>query len=352
MPTSFGNLPDGRAVQRYVIGSALLELHVLDLGATAYQLHVAGHGNVLLSHADALSQLDTRAYLGSTVGRYANRIAKGQFTLDGHLYQLGTNEGPHTLHGGPDGFHRRLWRAVDVSASSITLILDSPDGDQGFPGNLSCTATYTVLGDTVTIAYRAQTDKPTPVNLTNHAYFNLDGEAGDSIDRHQIVVHASRYTPIAADLIPLGHLAEVAGSPLDLRAATQVGSVIRDADQQLLWAKGLDHNFAIDGTGMRQAARLYSAASGLGLALGTDQPGLQVYTANHLDGAIAGPSGRVYRQGAGIALETQLFPDSPNQDSFPTSILEPDRTYESVTTWRIRRDPEARALLVAAQGID
>ncbi|WP_203912204.1 aldose epimerase family protein [Rhizocola hellebori] len=343
MPTPFGNLPDGRAVQRHVIGSVQLELHVLDLGATAHQLHVAGHGNVLLGHGDAASQLETRAYLGSTVGRYANRIAKGQFTLDGHLYQLGTNEGPHTLHGGPDGFHRRLWRVVDVSASSITLALDSPDGDQGFPGNLSCTATYTVDGDTVTIAYRAHTDKPTPVNLTNHAYFNLDGEAGDSIDRHQIVVHASRYTPIAEDLIPLGRLAEVAASPLDLRVATPIGPVIRHPDQQLLWARGLDHNFAIDGLGMRPAASLYSAASGLGLTVSTDQPGLQVYTANHLDGAIAGPSGRVYRQGAGIALETQLFPDSPNQESFPTSILEPDHTYHSITTWQFSRDPEARA---------
>lgn len=335
----FGALADATPVRRYVIGSEAIELHLLDLGATAHQLHVSDRNgkrlNVLLGHADARSQYDTSAYLGSTVGRCANRIAGAQFALEGITYQLPANDGPNTLHGGPEGFHRRVWHVAEHSDTTVTFTLDSPDGDQGFPGNLRCAAAYTVEEDTVTVTYTATTDKPTIVNVTNHAYFNLSGENSGSVDSHLLCLNAGNYTPAGPELIPFGVTMDVGGSAMDWRAPTQIGQRLGAQDQQLLWGNGIDHNFVIDGGGMRTAARLYSPDSGVQLVIGTDQQGMQVYSGNQLDGSIMGSGGRRYLRRAGIALETQLYPDAPNQPRFPSAMLDPGQIYKSVTCWKV-----------------
>jgi aldose 1-epimerase len=337
--SDFGVLPDGRPVRRLRLGRAPGPvLSVLDLGATVQGLAVTcGDGErreVVLGQGSAEDYLASTDYLGSTVGRYANRIAAGRFPLDGQEVQVGVNDRGNHLHGGPDGFDGRLWQVEEHSDSHARLTLESPDGDQGFPGTLLASVRYDVLEDRVVIALEARTDAPTVVNLTNHAYLNLDGVGRGTVDDHELTVHADEYTPVDADGIPLGDHATVTGTPFDLREATRLGSVVRSGHEQVAAVRGVDHNFVLRGEGMRPAAVLTSRRTATTMELHTDQPGLQVYTGNFLDGSRPSAAGGRYRQGDGIALEPQLFPDTPNHPAWPSAVLRPGEVYRASIEWR------------------
>ena len=313
-------------------------LEILEIGAAVRSLRLRdGQGtvrNVVLgNHAQAAYE-DGAEYFGATVGRYANRIAGGHFVLGGTRYTIPANDGDNALHGGADGFHRRRWTVMNRGASSITLELISPAGDQGFPGELRTSVTYTVEDSDVRIDYAAVTDAPTVINLTNHSHFNLDGEDAGSIDDHLLQVNADRFTPVDPALIPTGELRPVDDSAFDLRDSALIGPRIRTPDPQILLSRGIDHNFVVNGHGLRRHAMLHSTRSGISLEVLSDQPGVQVYTGNFFDGSAIGTAGGTYRQGAGIALETQNFPDAPNQPTFPSAVLEPGGSYRTTTIWR------------------
>jgi len=334
----FGLLADGREVRRIVIGERPGPvLQVLDLGATVHRLEVTcGDGrrrNIVLGHDSPEAHLASTDYLGGTIGRYANRIVGGRFSLGEATVQLGTHDRGNHLHGGPDGFDRRLWSLVERSTRHVVLGLESPDGDQGYPGALRAMVRFEVTDNAVRISFEATTDAPTVVNLTSHAYFNLDGAGAGTIDEHTLRILADRYTPVDATGIPLGDHVPVAGTPFDFRNAAPLGLSVRSADDQILMAKGIDHNFVLRGTGWRPAAVLESRRTATRLELRTDQPGLQVYTGNFLDGSTRSAGGHLYRQGDGIALEPQLFPDSPNRPAFPSAVLNPGETYRASLEW-------------------
>lgn len=335
----FGQLPDGHDVRLLSIGSAPGPVvEVLTLGATVHRLEVAGgdgvRRNVVLGHADVEERLASGAYLGGTIGRYANRIAGGRFTLAGRDVEVSTHDRGNSLHGGPDGFDVRPWDVVEHSADEVVLTLTSPDGDQGFPGTVEATVRYRVDGDVVSVRMEATTDATTVVNMTNHAYFNLDGEGAGTIDEHLLQMDADTFTPVDGTGIPLGHHADVAGTPFDFREARLLGPAIRAEHPQLADAHGIDHNYVVPGSGLRRAAVLESPRTTTRLELWSDQPGLQVYTGNSLDGTRRSTSGGRYRQGDGIALEPQLFPDSPNRPHWPSAVLEPGEIYRSMLEWR------------------
>jgi aldose 1-epimerase len=278
-------------------------------------------------------------YFGSIVGRYGNRIAKAQFALGGRTYKLAANNGPNHLHGGVRGFDKVLWdmsTRESAQGSSVIFARTSPDGEEGYPGNLRVTITYTLTEkNEVVIDYRATTDKATPVNLTQHSYFNLAGEGSGDILGHQLTMNADRYTPVDDTLIPTGELAPVEGTPFDFRQATPIGARIDNDHPQLKAGKGYDHNFVLNrkGTGAQFAARLTDPKSGRTLEVTTTEPGMQFYTGNFLDGKITGKRGHVYGHRTGLCLETQHYPDSPNQKAFPTTILQPGKVYSSRTVW-------------------
>jgi galactose mutarotase-like enzyme len=335
----FGRMPDGRDAHVLTIGAAPGPVvDVLTLGATVHRLLVTGADgrprNVVLGHPDVEERLASGDYVGGTIGRYANRIAAGRFPLAGREVQVGTHDRGNSLHGGPDGFDVRLWEVVEHDAEHCVLSMTSPDGDQGFPGTVTVTVGYRVEGDTVSVTMEASTDATTVVNLTNHAYLNLDGEGAGTIDEHVLLVEADAYTPVDATGIPLGDHAPVAGTPFDFRSPAAIGPAIRREHPQVADARGVDHNYVVRGTGLRRAATLSSPRAGLGVELWSDQPGLQVYTGNFLDGTRRSTSGARYRQGDGIALEPQLFPDSPNRPEWPSALLEPGETYRSLMEWR------------------
>jgi aldose 1-epimerase len=322
-------------------GGDLPELRVVELGATVVSLRAfspdaEGHRpDVVLGHPDLAGyRARPTAYFGAVVGRYANRIAHSRFTLDGTTHLLPANEGDNCLHGGPEGFHARDWTVTEVTADGIRLELVSEDGDQGFPGRLTTTVTYRVTPTSVTVDITARTTAPTVVNITNHTYWNLAGEGSGSVDGHLLTVDADEYLPVDDDSIPLEGPEPVAGTALDLRRAEPIGAAVRRDDPQVGRTSGIDHCYLLRGTGMRRAARLEDPRTGRALEVHTDQPGLQVYTGNHLDGSVVGPSGRRYRQGDGVALETQRLPDAPNRAWMPSPVLHPDDTYRSSTHWR------------------
>ena len=332
-------MPDGRPVERITIGSAPgVEVDVLTLGATAHRVEVTGgdgvRRNVVLGRDTVADLLGVDGFLGATIGRYANRIARGRFAIDGTAVTVATSDRGNSLHGGPDGWDKRLWTIDSHDGSSATLSLVSPDGDQGFPGTVRASVTYTVEGSTVRITHTATTDAPTVVNMTNHSYFNLEGDGAGTIDGHTLAVYADHYTPIDATGIPLGDHEDVDGTPFDLRTPVVLGPVLRVDDTQLADADGIDHNFVVPGDGLRPVAVLASPRTRTALELLADQPGLQVYTGNGLGGP--GRAGRRYRPGDGIALETQLWPDTPNHPSWPSAQLSPLETYQSVIEWRFR----------------
>ncbi len=325
-PTSIELVTDGLTLEVLTAGAAVRRLVVEDG-------HSDGPVDVVLGHRDAATYSTDGGYLGAVVGRYANRIAGGRFTLDGTEYHLDTNEGANTLHGGADGFDRRRWTVAEAGADHLRLRLTSPDGDQGFPGRLEAEVTYRVAPGLVRLDYAATTDRATVLNLTNHAYLNLDGEGSGSVDGHLLRVEADTVAPVGPDLLPTG-LATVAGTPLDWRAPRRIGTVLQDDHEQLRRARGLDHHFVIRGSGMRTAAVL-TGRSGRTLTVESDQPGVQVYTGGHFDGTAVGLSGRPYGARAGIALETQGFPDAPNRPELASTVLRPGEVFRTTTVWRL-----------------
>jgi aldose 1-epimerase len=335
----FGTLADGRVVHELVLGSAPGPvLSLLDLGATVHGLEVTcGDGRrrtVVLGQATVEDYLASTDYLGATVGRYANRIAGGRLDLDGDEFQLATNDRGNTLHGGPDGFNRRLWQLEEHSPTQARLSLESPDGDQGFPGTVRVQARFGVTDDRVRVDFEATTDATTVVNLTNHSYFNLAGVGSGTVDDHELTVLADDYIPVDDTGIPLAGFAPVAGTPLDFRSPAQVGPAVRSGDEQVVRMSGVDHCYVVRGTGMRPAAQLSSSRTGTVLELATDQPGVQVYSGNRLDGSSPSAGGGLHRQGDGVALEVQLFPDTPHHPEWPTAVLRPGETYRAAVEWR------------------
>lgn len=337
--TAFGRLPDGRDVRQVTLcGPTGLQVTVLTCGAILQSVLVPGRdgrrADVALGHATLAGYLDQTGYMGAVVGRVANRIAGGRFALDGQNFRVPVNNGAHSLHGGTAGFDRQLWDLVVATPRRAVLRLVSPDGDQGYPGTLTVTATHELVGDdSLAIDYVATTDRPTLVNLSNHAYWNLAGEGSGTALDHLLTIPADHVLPVDAGLIPTGAFRPVAGSAFDFRRPMPIGARIRDAgDEQLRFGRGYDHNWVIDrnvAAAPRLLARLADPVSGRTLELHANQPGLQFYSGNFLDGSTIGKAGRAYRQGDGIALEPQQFPDTPNQPGFGTLRLAPGETYRN-----------------------
>lgn len=343
----FGTMPDGTVVDRYSFGrERALNVQMLTYGATLQTVNVPdrrGRSADVILGLETLDDYRTKSpFFGATIGRYANRIAGGTFTLDGVTYTLPLNNGPNTLHGGPDGFDKKVWDAEEVrekDSVGVRFTYVSVDGEEGFPGELTTTVTYTVnTDDELTINYDASVDgKATVLNLTNHAYFNLAGEGQGEVYDHVAVINADSYSPTDDTQIPLGPSAPVGGTPFDFRRPHTFGERIHDGVEQILLAHGYDHNWILDreaGSPPSFAARVSHPASGRRVDCFTDQPGVQVYTGNFLDGTINGISGRTYRQGDAFTLETQHFPDSPNQPGYPSTVLRPGEEFTSTTVFR------------------
>lgn len=337
---SLGKLADGREASLFTLqNSHGMVVAVSDYGGTLVQLIVPDRhgqmGDVLLGH-DSVGEYEAYGvFMGCLVGRYANRIANGQFELDGVVYKLATNNAPNHLHGGPGGFHSKIWHVDAVSDSAITLSVTSPDGEEGFPGNISAQVTYSVTdGNGLKIEYSATTDRSTVFNMTNHAYFNL-AETG-TVDNHKITIFADHMTPVNETSIPLGHLMPVDGTPLDLRRPTVIGSQRMADHEQINIGRGFDHNFAINNGGegkLVKAAEVSEPLTGRVLEVLTTEPGIQFYTGNFLKSQM-GKRGEVYHPYTGFCLEAQKFPDSPNQPQFPTATLRPGETYSQTTVYQ------------------
>jgi aldose 1-epimerase len=341
----FGVTAGGRQVDRYTLTNTTgMQMKVLTYGGVIQKLRVPdrlGHlRNVVLGLPGLADyEADSDPYLGALIGRYANRIARGQFTLDGKTYQLPTNNGPNSLHGGDVGFDDRVWRVRPTHRGGgvgLVLRLTSRDGDQGYPGTLRANVLYLLRNDnSIKIRYRAMTDAPTVVNLTQHSYFNLKGEGTGTVYDHRLMLNADRFTPVDSTLIPTGELTQVEGTPFDFRTAKPIGRDIRDATEQIRFGRGYDHNWVLnDGPRLHLAARVHEPESGRTLTVLTEEPGIQFYSGNFLNGTLVGLSGHAYRQGDGFALETQHFPDSPNQPNFPSTVLRPGEVYRTTTVWR------------------
>jgi aldose 1-epimerase len=342
---SGGKLPDGSSVEIYTLKDGKVEVQVMNYGGYVLSIKVPDRtgkvADVVLGFDDPAQYYEANhgkgnPFFGPIVGRYANRIAHAQFTLDGTVYHTPKNDGDNTLHSGPDGFHSQLWTG-HIIADGVELKYLSKNGETGFPGNLSVTVKYTLNGNDLKIDYSATTDKDTVLNLTNHSYFNLSGQGMGTILAEELKLNASRFTPVDAALIPTGELKSVVGTPFDFLKPHAVGERINADDEQLHLAhNGYDHNFVIDGGGkeLKEAAEVYDPASGRVLKVLTTQPGVQFYSANFLDGSIKGKGGAAYPRNAALCLETQHFPDSPNQPAFPTTELKPGSEFHSVTIFR------------------
>jgi len=342
----FGALPDGRSVERVSLRAANgFEARIITYGAALQALMVPDKegrcDDVVLGHDELEGYLGNRRFFGATVGRYANRIANARFVLDGDVVQLTANNGKHALHGGPDGFDRQLWQITGIEDGTepcVTLAYVSAHGEEGYPARLDVRVCYRLKGPSeLSISFEARADRPTIVNLTNHSFFNLEGAAsGAGILDHRLTVLADRFLAIDPDAIPLPEPPRtVTGTPFDFRAASTIGSRIRSDEQQLRNGKGYDHNFCLDDArDLRLAARLEAPRSGRILELLTDQPGLQVYSGNYLDGSVQGKQGLLYRQSDAICLEPQVWPDAPNRPNFPSARLAPGDTYRHHTVYR------------------
>jgi aldose 1-epimerase len=347
-----GTAPDGTEIELHTLSAGGgLAAEILTYGGIVHRLWVPGRdgepANVALGLPRPADYVESNGpYFGAIDGRYANRIASAAFTLDGVTYRLPPNDGSSCLHGGLRGFDKRVWRAVKSRSAhdSVGLVLryTSPDGEEGFPGALAVEVAYTVSrDDALRIDYRATTNRATVVNLTSHVYWNLSGEGSGSVDDHRLLVAASRYLPVDAAIVPTGEVAPVRGTPLDFTRLTPIGSRVREPSDQLVAAHGFDHHFVLDrpnGPRAARAAVLHDPASGRLLEITTTEPGIQVYSGNHLQGSLAGTSGRLYRQGDGLALETQHCPDSPNQPRFPSTVLRPGQVFRSTTIYRFSVD--------------
>jgi aldose 1-epimerase len=334
----FGKLPDGTAIELYTIKNGSLEVSITTFGARVVSILTPDrHGkvaNVALGYDNLESYLADKTYFGSIVGRYGNRLAFGKFSIDGHHYQVPTNDGANSLHGGPEGFSQLPWTAQEIPGG-VEMTLVSKDGDMGFPGTLTLHVKYTVMHDALHIDYTATTDKATVINVTNHTYFNLAGEGSPTILDQHMMLNADAYTPIDAGLIPTGQIAPVEGTPFDFRKSTVIGDRISLPNEQLKRGLGYDHNWVLNGvTGqVKLAARAVDPSSGRVLTVTTTEPGVQFYSGNFLAAAIPGHEGHAYPKRSGFCLETQHFPDSPNHSNFPSTLLKPGHEFHSTTVF-------------------
>jgi aldose 1-epimerase len=336
--SSFGELPNGAAVDLYTLENASgLVAKVTNYGAIITELHVPDRhgksGDVVLGFDNLPQYLRKHPYFGSTVGRFANRIAKGQFTLDGKTYTLALNNGPNHLHGGLKGFDKVLWKAEPQAGAAVKFTYTSPDGEEGYPGTLAVVVTMSLTdANELRIDYGATTNKATPVNLTNHSYFNLAGE-GDVLG-HELMIAADYFTPPDSTRIPTGEIKAVKGTPMDFTRSLPVGARFSQITDRPV---GYDHNFVLNKRGEDlavPAARVYEPKSGRVMEAYTTEPGVQLYTSNYFDGSLTGKRGIVYQQHAALCLEAQHFPDSVNQPKFPSVILRPGQTYRQTTTYK------------------
>jgi aldose 1-epimerase len=344
----FGKTADGQAADLYILtNSKGMEVAITNYGATVVTLKVPDRngkiGDVVLGFDTAGEYESGKSFFGGTIGRYGNRIANGQFTLDGKTYTLPKNDGNNTLHGGILGFNKRFWTAKEVSSKKelgLEFSYLSKDGEEGFPGNLKVKVVFRVPNDKneLRIDYSAETDKETVVNLTNHSYFNLAGEGTGDILSHDLTLYASKFTPVDATLIPNGELRAVKGTPFDFTQSFPIGGRINDANEQIKFGKGYDHNWVLDEAGhasaLRLAATVAEPKSGRVLEVMTTEPGIQFYSGNFLDGTVHGKGQKAYQYRSGFCLETQHFPDSPNHANFPSTTLQPGKKYETTTIFR------------------
>jgi aldose 1-epimerase len=342
--SDFGKTSEGVSVSRYVLSNKTgVEAVVISYGATLVSLRVPDRNgqaaDIVLGYDDLSGYEEGKSFFGATIGRYGNRIAGGEFTLDGMVFHLPKNDGPNSLHGGTKGFNKRVWTGVDRSradAQVLELSYTSPDGEEGYPGTLMVKVTYTLPTETneLRIDYTATTDKDTVINLTNHSYFNLSGDARKEITGHQLLLRAPQFTPVDSTLIPTGEWHAVHGTPFDFTKLTAIGARINQDDEQLKFGKGYDHNWVLERDekdGLQLAAEVVEPASGRVLEVLTTEPGIQFYSGNFLDGTAKGKGGQLYGHRTGLCLETQHFPDSPNHPKFPSTILKPGESYRSST---------------------
>ena len=337
---------EGRPVTLYKLtNSHGVEVHAMNYGGIILSIRVPDRkgqfADIVLGHETMEGYIPNPPYIGAIVGRYANRIANGSFTLDGKTYTLPKNDGPNTLHGGTTRtFDKVVWDGEPLKGKTgVAFTYLSKDGEEGFPGNCKVKVTYILTdGNALIIDYEATTDKSTPINVSQHSYFNLKGEGNGDILDHEIMINADRFTPVNKNLIPTGELQPVKGTPLDFTKSTRIGARIDDNYEQLQLAHGYDHNFVLndkpDQNGMKLAARVHEPTSGRVLEVWTTQPGVQFYTGNFLDGSVTGKQGHVYKRRYGFCLETQHFPDSPNHPNFPTTILKPGETFHQKTLFK------------------
>ncbi len=338
--SAWGKTADGAAISLFTLTSGKIEVQITDFGAHLVAVRTPDRkgrvADIALGFNSAEGYLNRpNAYLGSVVGRYANRIAKGHFAIDGKDYQIPINNGPNALHGGPEGFDRYVWKAEEVP-NGVELTYVSPDGDMGFPGTMTTRVRYTLEGDTLRLDYTATTDKPTIANLTNHVYFNLRGDDDGDILGHVVELNADRFTKVNGEQIPTGEIASVAGTPLDFRTPKAIGARINDDYDQLKLCRGYDHNFVVNGQAgsLRRAARVTEPENGRTMTVETTEPGFQLYTGNFLDGKLTGRHGKKYEPRTGFCIETQEFPDAPHHANFPSTVLRPGETLRSTTTFR------------------
>lgn len=349
----FGKTNDGTAVEQYILrNSHGMQATVITYGGVLQSLKVPDkHGkieDVVLGFDDVQGYQSGTAFFGATIGRFGNRLAGGAFELDGKRYQVPLNDGPNSLHGGAQGFDKHVWKATPVKSKDsvgVTLTYLSKDGEMGFPGNLKTEVTYRLNDNNeLHIDYKATTDKPTVLNLTNHSYFNLAGAGNGDILKQVATLHASHYTPVNATLIPTGELAPVKGTPMDFLKPTPIGQHIKEDHPQLKFAEpkqgGFDFNWALDNKGdvKQLAAEVHDPESGRRLQLFTTEPGVQFYTSNFLDGSVKGKAGKTYQHWSGFTLETQHFPDAPNQPTFASTRLNPGQTYTQNTIFKFTTD--------------
>jgi aldose 1-epimerase len=344
-PEAFHRVIDGSQVGLYTLKNANgLEANITNYGGIVVSLLVPEKGgrlgDVVLGYDNLNDYIGNKHYFGALIGRYGNRIAKGRFTIEGAEYQLARNNGSNALHGGRKGLDKVVWEAEKIDAGdgpALKLTYSSKDGEENYPGTLHCSVTYTLTKTNgLKIAYGAETDKPTVVNLTHHSYFNLkDGGASDIL-RHELMIKASRFTPVDKSLIPTGELRPVAGTPFDFQKPTTIGARVEQDDEQLKFGRGYDHNWVLDhqGNDLELAATVYEATSGRFMEVLTTEPGLQFYCGNLLGGTKKGKGSTVYQPRTGFCLETQHFPDSPNHPVFPTTELRPGQKYTQTTVYR------------------
>ena len=339
---SYGKTKGGEAVDLYTLSNAGgLTAKITNYGGIVTHLLVPDAkgqvADVVLGFDSLDGYLGTHPYFGAIVGRYGNRIANGRFKLNGTVYKLAVNNDANALHGGLEGFDKKVWTAREAGPQSLELTYLSKDGEEGYPGNLTTVVRYTLTdANEIRIDYEATTDKPTVLNVTNHTYFNLSGEGNGDILGHELTLEADRYTPVDAGLIPTGVLAPVEGTPFDFRRPTAVGARINADHQQIKVGKGYDHNYVLNGPAgtLALAARVRDPKSGRVLEVSTTQPGVQFYSGNFLDGTVKGKGGKAYPQRAALCLETQHFPDSPNRPNFPSVVLQPGAKFQSTTVWK------------------